>query len=1047
MRSINIRSYACNRLLLSMLVLPATMFAAGKTKIHTSSLPKDVTLPAEKSDYAFFEGEKKAKAGDFLKDDNQKERTFFCKTNTPNDKWWSTMVPYDRSRFGSRGANTNQPWHSFSWDLKKAGLTSGVYDVFARAMVAPGGSCEFGITTGKSVPKQTVKARKINIFWQRVGSLEVNAETQTIRLYMRTTKSAVILDTVLLVRATPKVASAGFERSSRIPPAWQRGDGVVFDNGKGEIVYRAERPQLITRVQAAVRTAPGQPMSWKNIEKDKKGEWSIPLVSPGWYDIRVKALTLSGKELKRDVTVAVLGGKLNEELRRKSVFGLWNVHGDKKLIKLAGARWNRRMMSFRDITQKQVAATTSECAHSYTWLDGLEYIGVFSFGMPMWCMKVPEKCKRPGFGNPFFPAKDWNAVANIVRSYACLKKVPQTVEMYNEPLAHWKGSKKELVAYAQAVRKGLKAANKNFKLAGPCLYSIRIGDLESLAKAGLFKHLDAISMHAYVNGTPPEGIFLDKIVSMKQLLDRYGQQKKPVYLTEFGWTASDGTWQPSVDINTQTSYVARSLALGWSQKIDALIFFVLKFNTKNKGESGFSLFDERNRPQPGYVAFSAVARFFAGSKPFGYYRLTPDVYMVAGQRDDKLQLAVWSVDKPVDIQLPFRITGAYDVFGKRISCDSKKIRCTENPVYLEAEANGITKIKQLAPIKVTNSRPMPNNVIWPLEKMNSNSAKLAAGRYTGFISKGKNWEVQPVNLVTPITITDTNVVWPLDKTVPEIKVNIHSNLADSTQYPAVWIDNGRKLKLNVPGNSIRQAVFPIRSFVPAKKIKTKINMQTENSKILSTELEWAALAAVASGKENRWADFTEWSKFGNHGTAGKCEGKIRLSYDAKGIVLEARITDDEHHQPNAVNSPDQLWAADSIQVAFDIDTLKPWTAGVVGAGLSGHRIFEYSIGVNASGKAKVFRERSYIDGLPSNVVETEIKVDFMRESDLSSYKIFFPWNCLAVDRPLPPGSVIGFALAVNDIDPERKARRHGIRLFKGIIESKDAKKFGRVWLR
>ncbi len=1027
--------------LLSMLMLPAAVFAV---KTHTSSLPRDVTLPSEKSNYAFFEGEKAAKAGDVLKDVSQKERTFFCEKYTPNDRWWASPVPYDKSRFGSRGANISQPWHSFSWNTKKAGLTSGIYDVFARVMVAPGGSCELGITTGKSVPKQTVTSKKVNIFWIRIGSLELNSESQNLTLYIRTTKSAVTLDTVLLIKELPQTASAGFERIDRTPSSWHQDNGIVFDNGKGEIVYHAKHPEQIVEVKAAIQTNPEQSLSWKNIEINSRREWSIPLDAPGWYDVRVKARTQSGKELDRDVTIAVLGAPISEELRRQSVFGLWNVHGDPALVKLAGARWNRRMMAFFGITQKQVAAATSESAHSYAWKDGLEYLGVFSFGMPMWCMKIPAGYKRHGYGSPFFPAKDWNTVSDIVRTYACLKKVPETVEMYNEPLAHWKGSKKGLVAYAEAVRKGLKAADNNYKLAGPCLYSIRLGDLEGLAKAGLFNHLDAISMHAYVNGTPPEGKFLEKIIDLNKLLARYGQQHKPVYLTEFGWTASDGTWQPPVDRDTQTSYVARSLALGWSQGIDALIFFALKFNTHNKGEAAFSLFDKENRPQPGYVAFSAVSRFFAGSKPFGYYQLTPDVYMTAGKRGDKLQLALWSSGKAIDIALPFPVTSAYNIFGKKISCDPQKIHCTGNPVYLEVDANGIDDIKQRAPVTVTTGGTIPGNIVWPLKAMTSNMAELTAGKYAGLSKTGKTWNIHPVNLVTPLTLRDITVEWPLNKTVPEIKVTVCSNLTDKIQKPQVWIDNGRKLKLNVPGDSIRQALFPIQSFVPAQKTITKINLQTDKGKVLTSKLEWSALSAVPSNQKNPWVDFTNWHKFGNSGTGGQCEGKVRLSYDKTGIRVEVKVVDDEHYQNQAA---DRLWAADSLQIAFDMDALKPWLAGVIGAGLSGHRVFEYSIGAKNSGKAEVFRERSYINGMRSNVKEPRVEANLKREGNITAYTILFPWSCLGVDKPLPRGSVIGFALAVNDVDPSRKAKRHGISLFKGIVESKDAHELGRVWLR
>jgi hypothetical protein len=45
------------------------------------------------------------------------------------------------------------------------------------------------------------------------------------------------------------------------------------------------------------------------------------------------------------------------------------------------------------------------------------------------------------------------------------------------------------------------------------------------------------------------------------------------------------------------------------------------------------------------------------------------------------------------------------------------------------------------------------------------------------------------------------------------------------------------------------------------------------------------------------------------------------------------------------------------------------------------------------------------------------------------------------------GEAFGFSLAVNDVDPSRKAQRHGIRLFDGIVQDKNPRQYGLVWLR
>lgn len=1016
----------------------------AKTQVHTPSLPQGVVLPADKTGYAYFEGERAAKEGDAFKDEAQKERTFYCEKNSPDDRFWSSSVPYDQSRFGVRGADTDQPWHMFLWDVKKTGLADGVYDAFARVMISGGGSCELGVTTGANPPEKPVAAQQANILWVRVGSVELNAQTPQLRLYLRTKKSAVRLDTLLLVRAAPQSAAV-FERTTITPPAWQRGEGLVFNTDSAQLGYQAAEPQTVRAVSASVRGAWQGAQTWQPLARSPEGDWRVSLPEPGWYEVQVKAEFADGAVWQESRTAAVLGDPIPEERRQQSTFGLWNVHGDAELVRIAGARWNRRMVSFRDVTQEQITASASEGAHPYLNREGLDYIGVFAFGMPLWSMKLPDDYKPKGFGNPFTPAKDWNQISDIVRAYANSRALPQIMEMYNEPLAHWKGTKAELVEYAAAVRKGLLATGQPFELAGPCLYSIRIGDLEALAKAGLFQQLDAISMHAYVNGTRPEGEFLEKIVELRELLARHGQQKKPVYLTEFGWTAADGTWQPPVDRATQTRYVARSLALAWSQKIDALIYFVLKFETKNTGEAAFSLFDNADRPQPGYVAFAAVSRFFAGSQPLGHYRLTPDVHMVAGRRGERAQLALWSAGADADIRLPLPALQAKDIFGKTLLPLPQTIRCTAEPVYLEVDAATLGELTQAEPVTLTDLRALKTPVEWPL--LASAASTPPPGRYAGFHRSEKGWQIVPVELVTPLTIRSTSIVWPLDKEVPQVLVTVASNLGDREQTASIWMKDEERSTLQVPPLGLRQVLFPVQDFQPAARRRSSVRLQCPPQEALTSTLEWATLAASEASEPLPWADFTDYASFGKPGEGGSCRGSVRMRHSAEGLRVEVRVTDDEHAQPEAEQNPDRLWSADSIQIAFDMDSGKPWSAGVVGAGLSEHRVFEFSVGAKTSGTAQVFRDRSFTDGLEGNKPAPNVKAVLKREGNVTAYDVLFPWSELAVSQPMQAGGVIGFSLAVNDIDPARKAGRHGVYLFGGIVQNKDAKEFGQVWLR
>jgi nitrogen fixation protein FixH len=896
---------------------------------------------------------------------------------------------------------------------------------------------------------------KPNIQWVPVGSIQMTDTTGKITLHISTKKSAVRVDTVLLIKVNPAQAKSDFKRVDIVKADWQRGEGFVFNRDHASLAYQSSSPELFTSFEASIKRTPDSPQQWQTIKPDSDGVWQVDLAQPGWYDVAIKATHQDGRVFERKAMVAVLGEPVNEAWREKSVFGITAIHGDKKLINLAGGRWDRRLTTFYKVTEKDVADTTtmSQSVSHYDERDGLAYSGCFSFGMPLWSMELPEHYSKPSFGNPFYPAKDWTMVRDIVATYTRTKSLPWLMEMYNEPLAHWQGTPQQLVAYAKAVREGLKSVDERFKLTGPCLYSIRIGDVKKLAEAGLFEQLDGIAMHTYVDGTAPEESYLQRIIDLNDLLKHYGQQDKPVYFTEFGWTAMDGTWQPPVDRWTQAQYAARSLALAWSQGVDGMTYFCLQYKTRNLGEQAFSLIDEQDRPQPGYAAFAGVAKWFAGSTPIGHYQLTPTVHMVMGRRDGKLQIGLWDTVGANKVTLPFAILKAVDMFGATIDVQNNTLNIGPSPVYVEAMDADIAELTRRPMVIVTAMNQVAGELAWPIPDFEHNASRLAAGQYIGFVKVDGNWQVQPVDLVSPLHLSDITTRWPADSPTPQVVTTLKSNLGDVTQKATLWLEKTpeKTVTLSIPANSMRQVIFNLPDIEQAKQQQVTVVFKRPDGELQSQMLELTALAAGPDSNAGTWSDFTAWAPFGQAGDnapANDCQGKINVSHDAKGLRVQVKVTDDEHVQTHAKGTPGHMWAQDSVQLALDLDVLKPWQAGVVGSGLAGHRVFEFTVGGPADGDgfAPVFCNRSYDPSIAANALCPGFKASVTRDGDVTHYDILMPWDQLGLSPPMQRGDVLGFAIAVNDVDPGRKAGRHGIRLFKGIAMTKDAKQFGKLWL-
>jgi hypothetical protein len=185
-----------------------------------------------------------------------------------------------------------------------------------------------------------------------------------------------------------------------------------------------------------------------------------------------------------------------------------------------------------------------------------------------------------------YPPRDWDLFEKTIEAWAkACNPLPDVVTMYNEPDAHWRGTKHELVRYAQTFARAVRRARPDAVIGGPGFYSIRMDDFKEYAQLGILEGLDCLVIHAYVNGTAPEGDFIQRITELKQYLQSIGKADMPIYLTEFGWTAPPGDWQTPVDELTKARYCARSLILSTALDIDGLVYFCGRYAKASKGTS------------------------------------------------------------------------------------------------------------------------------------------------------------------------------------------------------------------------------------------------------------------------------------------------------------------------------------------------------------------------------------------------------------------------------------------------------------------------------
>ncbi len=887
-----------------------------------------------------------------------------------------------------------------------------------------------------------------------------------------------ILSTLLALPLLAVADASPLRLAEATKPDWRGENGLVFAADSAMLAFEGDG----TGAVATVRRAPDAPPTPVALAPDPahEGHWLLRLTERGWYEIEIAGRDGPGLLA---LTAAVIGAPISEVWRTNSVFGIWNVNGDPALIRLAGARWNRRMTSFRDVTEADAAKygdiemQNAECrmqnaensslvtrhpslaegvASPYGERDDLRQVGVFSFGMPIWTMDMPEGIKLPSFGNPFYPAKDWNDVARAVAAYARTHALPRDMSIYNEPLAHFKGKPAQIADYARAVRKGLKAADPSFRIGGPGLYSIHIANLSKIEENSLLESLDFLDMHAYVGGTPPEGEFIRKIDMLKEWLSSHDRADMPISLTEFGWTAADGTWQPPVDRATQARYVARSLALAWSRGINALIYFALDYRTKKAGEAAFSLIGPDGRPEAGYCAFAAVSRHFAASEPIGHLMLAPGVHMVVGRRDGRLQFMVWCEDgtKPCEVALPFKFSAVRDLFGSPISSGGP-IMASPSPIFLETEVMATPALGAL-PTRTVMALPQPRDgEVFAVKGLDSSAPD---GRYAAFTrgEDGKR-QLQPYELVSPLSVESVDVRWPMESPLPVAHVALRSNDGVKAQSVRIGLDAGKARDVALEPMERRTLDFALPNYATGDQCRLFVEMPDGSRRTrVFDPLVLPVFPRKGAGSEHARSSVYArcWKDFGGIYNSSDGAGGIWLEHDNAGLYLEVAVQDFEHFQTKVLEDPSRMWEQDSVQLGIDMDALKPWEAGFAGAEtsqtLGGHRVFEFTFGADGKGGCKAYLERSWDDSLPAGTVRDRIRVetDMLPNGILWRYRIFIPWAELGAAGNNPKtGGAIGIALAVNDIDPKQNAPRHGWTLFGGIVDDKDPKLFGRAWLR
>ena len=806
----------------------------------------------------------------------------------------------------------------------------------------------------------------------------------------------------------------------------------------------------------------------------------IPLREKGWYEAEAAVNYKDGSRIVTKATAAVVGPALPDEIHRNSKYGFSPISMPEDLALYAGCRWYWHIWN---INLYKRGADGKVTGHMPDWerkeyeewkKSKIAYHHVFGGNFPDW---IADPKKR---GIKCAPA-DWKGFYDVVKAWAevhSFRAKEEAFSVFNEINNSWRGTDEELVKLHSVAAKAIRAGAPGAKVFGPAASNVSIPYLKRLVDLGLLNDLDGVSAHPYVWGTAPEGKFMTDIIRYMEYLRSIGKGDMPVHFTEFGWTTLPGTWQAHVDELTQAQYVSRSFALLSTTGIASAVYFAGWYLPKNEGEHGFSLLRRDMSPKPSYAA---IAKAIKTLTPFGtsgrWIKASETTHLVLHKRPEGgLLVIAWSTDGKGVFPAPASLTSMTDMMGRKLPPfpSGSMMKLTESPVYLETNdmtlwdkiriqavrrtspgsaerlnAGNGTLFLVPAPLKVTNG-----TVFFP--------EKIPFGDYTVFVQE-KTGMISGIQfkVVDPVSISGIELVWPKDAGRPGIRVVCEAQRRIAAGGTISWRVHGRQAQTRKLGTMDtgkgKEFFFPLaeNEVQPGKWFRGEASVSYPvNGRLHPLKKDFSFLIQVCNELRKNdfsaipWFSTADWLRFGELATEipdpykpEECSGKLRTAWNQKGLFIHLDVRDD--HQIQNRNAGD-LWMDDSIQLAFDVDAGKPWTVNNMVQSFNGHRIFEYGFGLGKNGQTLAFRWRAHGGNLTPGIPDG-VESNITRSNGVTHYRIFFPWRTLGLTRAPERGSTIGFAAAINDRDPEGK--RHGLRLFGGITNSKDPKEYGTLLIR
>lgn len=283
------------------------------------------------------------------------------------------------------------------------------------------------------------------------------------------------------------------------------------------------------------------------------------------------------------------------------------------------------------------------------------------------------------------------------------KDYTSSYEIWNEPNASSFNKNATPEQYGNIVkvaRDAVKKANPNAKIIGISLSGTGVGYTEAVLKTAA-EYMDGVAIHPYMWMQGPEGgNMVGKVQKIREVMNKYGMQDKPLWFTEIGWYSAVGT-------DNQTAYTVEMFLLNEIYKMADLIYVFRYTDDDNLPREGFGLVNSLIDNDP-FLARPVLAALSAYNDLMIDCEYTETIDYDESQklykfklRDGRTALVMWNNDENREISLKIDAENldVYDIYGNvsRISgIDNKyQFSCTNMPMYVVGNFDKIEKCDEL----------------------------------------------------------------------------------------------------------------------------------------------------------------------------------------------------------------------------------------------------------------------------------------------------------------------------------------------------------------